>query len=554
MSAQESPIEASPKMRASPLPQSVLSCLISARELSFLQKHIDRLNPTSASPKREQSPAKQPRKDDILVRDIRHATRVFATVTAAMKIYGAVSRRLNRTYTSPQTKQRRFNSPVFRVPLSLSTVLLLYRLLFRFLSKLRLSLLDSKPTSEWRSIERKSPRTASALTSRYAPAAGASLAGLALGICPSQQLRQSLALTAMFRALEFAWDCGEDTGMIWGWKKGEKDGEKKPAPRPWWWGSWMLQPFVFGQLLHAAVFDWDCFPTSLGNFAFRFSAPYLTKTDNLSLEPHQILSVLGETAYQDWPSATSSSIRLVQQSLRSIPPSLTVAAPTSLPRLPLTSPTSLPCTALHSHHSCTGALRTFYLRSTPRLARLLLILYSLTLLPRIRNLSPSTNPLPTLLRALLTRTLRTSLFLSGVISTCWASICLSQTLLPGHVLPTKRFLLGGFLAGMWAFVDRKGETSRPLFLYTTRQSSDSLLKVGKKRGWWRRGRKGGLEVGVFVLSLAVLGVVYERERMAIRDGMWRGGVGWVRGLEGEGGGRGVGEEKEEDKEGKEKVL
>ncbi|KAB5558003.1 hypothetical protein GE09DRAFT_1237201 [Coniochaeta sp. 2T2.1] len=541
MPKNESVAEAVPKAPPtdSLLHQSVLLYLISPRELAFLQKHIDRLKPTSASPKREPSQTTQPRKDDVLVRDIRHATRVFATVAAAMRIYGAGSRRLKRTYTSQQTKQRLSNSPAFRVPLSLSTVLLLYRLLFRFLSKLRLSLLDSKPSPRWRSIEHKSPRAASALKYRYAPAIGASLAGLALGICPSQQLRQSLALTVMFRALEFAWDCGEDTGAIWGWRKGEKDGERKPAPRPWWWGSWMLQPFVFGQLLHAAVFDWDCFPTSLGNFAFRFSAPYLTKTDKLSLEPHQILGVIGETAYQNWP------IRLVKQSLRSIPPSLS-AAPNPLPRLPLTSPTSLACKALHSHHSCTSALLTFYLRSTPRLARLLLILYSLILIPKFRNLSSS--PLQTL-RTLLTRTLRTTLFLSGAISTCWASICLFQTLLRGHVLPTKRFLLGGFLAGLWAWVDRKGESSRPLFLYTTRQSFDSLLKVGKKRGWWK-GRKG-VEVGVFVFSLAVLGVVYERERMRIRDGMWRGAVGWVRG--GEVVEEGDGEAGKGEEEGKEKV-
>lgn len=70
----------------------------------------------------------------------------------------------------------------------------------------------------------------------------------------------SAAIYAAFRALEFGWNCAEEGGMIWGWEKGANGKAEKMRSRPWWWGSWMLQPFVFGQLLHAAVFDPDCFP------------------------------------------------------------------------------------------------------------------------------------------------------------------------------------------------------------------------------------------------------------------------------------------------------
>lgn len=68
-------------------------------------------------------------------------------------------------------------------------------------------------------------------------------------------MRVSIGIYAMFRALEFGWNVCEKEGMIWGIKNG------KNRERPWWFGSWMLQPFAFGQLLHAAVFDPDCFPT-----------------------------------------------------------------------------------------------------------------------------------------------------------------------------------------------------------------------------------------------------------------------------------------------------
>lgn len=134
--------------------------------------------------------------------------------------------------------------------MSLSSILLLYRWLFRFLTRLRLHLLD--PQVEPFRI--RNPRTTAALTSPYSPAVGASLAGLALGIYPAKQLRVTIAIYALFRALEYGWNFCEAEGLVWGARNGRK------RDRPWWFGSWMLQPLAFGQLLHAVVFDRDCFP------------------------------------------------------------------------------------------------------------------------------------------------------------------------------------------------------------------------------------------------------------------------------------------------------
>lgn len=148
-------------------------------------------------------------------------------------------------------RQPLYKSPVFRLSLSLSTILLLYRFLFRFFTRFRLAILES--TAEpWRE---RNPGLTRIITSVYTPAVGASAAGLALGIYPAEQLRVTVAIYAAFRALEFGWNYVEDGGMVWG---REKNGRLRK--RPWWFGSWMLQPFAFGQLLHAFVFDTDCFP------------------------------------------------------------------------------------------------------------------------------------------------------------------------------------------------------------------------------------------------------------------------------------------------------
>ena len=136
----------------------------------------------------------------------------------------------------------RFKSPNFRLSISTSAILLLHRVLHRFFTRLRTNLL-AKEAAPFR---RRNPRISKALTARLAPAFGASLAGFALGACPGDQFRLSVAIYLSTKAAEFAYNALEDDG----WFKN----------RPWWFGSWMLMPPVVGQLFHAFIFDRECFP------------------------------------------------------------------------------------------------------------------------------------------------------------------------------------------------------------------------------------------------------------------------------------------------------
>lgn len=135
-----------------------------------------------------------------------------------------------------------FKSHNFRLSLSLSLILLLHRLLYRFFSRLRVNLL----TKDAAPFRRRNPRISKSLTSHLAPAIGSSLAGLALGVYPADQLRVTIAIYAATRAAEFTYNTLENDGWF----------RNKPS----WVGSWMLMPFATGQLLHAFVFDRDCFP------------------------------------------------------------------------------------------------------------------------------------------------------------------------------------------------------------------------------------------------------------------------------------------------------
>lgn len=121
-------------------------------------------------------------------------------------------------------------------------MLLLHRLLHRFFVRLRANL----RTEEAEPFRIRNPRISKALTARYAPAVGASLAGFALGICPQKQLRMTVAIYTGTRSLEFLFNVVDEKGWV--------------ENRPWWFGSWLLMPLSCAQLFHAFVFDRETAP------------------------------------------------------------------------------------------------------------------------------------------------------------------------------------------------------------------------------------------------------------------------------------------------------
>lgn len=144
--------------------------------------------------------------------------------------------------TKKAPRQPFIRSPKFRLALSLSLVLLIHRILYRFFVRLRANLRtdDAKPFRE------RNPRFSQALTSKYAPVVGASLAGAALGVCPQSKLRVTVAIYMATRSLEFLYNALNAKGYL--------------KYKPWWFGSWLLMPISCAQLFHAFVFDRETMP------------------------------------------------------------------------------------------------------------------------------------------------------------------------------------------------------------------------------------------------------------------------------------------------------
>ena len=399
-----------------------------------------------------------------------------------------------------------WRSPNIRLSTSLALILLFHRLLRRFFVRIRTSLLGN----EARSFRRRNPRISRSLTSKLAPAIGSSLAGFFLAVYPGDQLRVTIAIYIFTRALEFCYNYLEELGYF--------------KNRPYWFGSWMIMPITCGQLLHAFIFDRDCYPTGMGNYIMSNSPEYLQKRPvdyprNLTWPgPYDVLDSLAEISKQRWPPFVSPILFPNQETL---PKRLTSISSITSPAHPAIK--SLSCALLHPQDpSCLRTYVQYWIQAFPKVARFFTILFTAMSIARYRAFLDS--PVAAL-NNLAKRILRMSLFISGAIGTSWGSICLFTNILPRTFLPTQRWFLGGFLGGLWAFLERKG--GRANFLYSARMSLDSLWKVGVKRGWWT-GIKNG-DVLLFVLSLATVNVLYESSPRCVNSGVARKGLGVLRG-------------------------
>lgn len=427
--------------------------------------------------------------DDHRAAAFRSASRVFVGTYGTLKILGAILDRL-ATRKSPNARPRKsLVASHSKMALSLSSLLFFHAMLYRIFVRVRLQLLHEKV----RSIRERYPRIYAILTSRVAPALGASLSGLALGICPADQLRMTLAIYAGCRTLEVGYAAIEHTKLI----------RNKPS----WMGSWLLFALAQGQLLHAFVFDRDCFPEAYGSFILGYTPEYIQRRPaNLSAQvtwptANNIVDALAQMARLKWPNFVS--------------PILHPKTPNTLPASidPIISPitsrahpgiANLSCALIHpSDPSCFMAYLRQMLLSFPEIAKFFSKYYGALALLRVKKFidAPVTS-----LNRLSESVLRSTIAIAGSIGASWATICLFQMILPRAFLPKFRFFLGGLLGGMFQLFDRTG-AGHANSLYAARTSVDSLWKVGVKHRWWR-GVRGG-DVWVFVAALALLNVVYD---------------------------------------------
>ncbi|KAI9715158.1 MAG: hypothetical protein M1812_006137 [Candelaria pacifica] len=503
--------EATNPAKVDPILRNALRFTVSAKEYKLLHQYL-----INRSPPAVQKRAPQPRRYESIVHSkndynaaaVRASLRVFLATQTGLKLWDVISTKLLSKGKPRQIKSKAplWQSPNLRLSLSLSLILLFHRLLHRFFTRLRANLLGQNAQP----FRRRNPRVSRILVSKLSPAVGASLAGFFLGVYPGNQLRITIAIYIMTRALEFLYNALEGDGWF--------------TDRPWWFGSWMLAPPVMGQLLHAFVFDRDCCPKAFSDFNMKYTANYIQRrpedypTDLSWPGIYEVVDALGKISQLQWPLFVSP---ILFPAAKTLPASLSAIAPITDPAHPALKPLS--CALLHPDDpSCLRTYITYYIRTFPSIAKLFTLLLTALSLPRYKTFMK--NPLASTDK-LVKSILRLSLFITGALGTSWGSICLFQQIFSRSFLPTQRWFLGGFLGGIWAFLERKN--GRGNFLYGARASIDSLWKVGVKRGWWSGVRNG--DVWLFVAGLMLVNVVFEVDAKAVSGGLLRKGLGSLRG-------------------------
>ncbi|KAL2834312.1 hypothetical protein BDW59DRAFT_46040 [Aspergillus cavernicola] len=495
--------------RVNPVVRNALRVSLSAKEYKALHDYATQRSPSI------QSKLPSPARFEAITRSknkyneaaVRASLRVFLTSGALLKLVDLIVGRIQKDSAQKKPRTSLLRSPNFRLSLSLSLMVLLNRLLHRFFVRLRANL----RTNEAQPFRERNPCISKALTSRYAPVVGASLAGLALGICTQNQLRMTVAIYAATRSLESVYNVMDEKGWL--------------ENRPWWFGSWLLMPMSCAQLFHAFVFDREAMPKWLGNVILKYSPSYIhDRPDTLPVgspwpEKDEIVNSIATIANLRWPAFVSPILHPASANV--LPSGLNAISPITGPAHPSISDQS--CALLHpSSPSCGTAFMHHLLLSVSALARLLTMV---TLARSALNLKAwLTHPISTvniLSRQVITQTA----VLSVAVGSTWGSLCLWNAALPRSVLPTQRFYLSGALAGVpFAFL---GNNNRAVFLYFFRAAVDSAWKAGTKRGHWK-GWRGG-EVWLFVVAWAVLGSSLECRPNAVQGPGVRKLLAWMRG-------------------------
>lgn len=176
---------------------------------------------------------------------------------------------------------------------------------------------------------------------------------------------------------------------------------------------------------------------------------------------------------------------------------------------------SLQCALLHpAEPSCLKTYIHFWASELPRIAKFLGAIYCVAWLPRYKMFL--SNPVSAV-RRISSATALTSLFITGSIGSAWAACCFLQSVLPRTLFPKFRFWIAGFLAGLWAVVDR--DNGRANFLYSARIGLVSAWKVLQKKGFVRSIKNG--DVYLFVVALMVVNCIYDRDPGAVSGGAAR---------------------------------
>ncbi|KAK4697199.1 hypothetical protein P7C70_g8248, partial [Phenoliferia sp. Uapishka_3] len=431
----------------------------------------------------------------------RHAVRLFAVVYFITNIYeNLLQGILRRKPLSLFLRDLRSLSS-FRLAAFISAYSVTYRALLRTFNRAQLYLADSTPSSIPSNALSSTARRMQA-SPRLAPFLAGVIASPTMLLEGRGQRRVTLALYTLTKAIQGGWEGIARKGAL---PRALREGR-------WWWGGHLIFAVSNAVLLHAFVFQPSTFPAAYSSFILKRSRNHLPSLPSSYPpstpwpSPRQIVDGITIAARRKWPPFVTPIFH----------PNLKDAAaahllPNLQPILAESHPghRHLTCAFLHpAELSCWNVFETFIKDQFGAAAKFFGVLSLLGTALRWRKFTK--DPESGVYHAVAS-TITSSAFVSLSIGTAWSTICLFQAYLPRSFLPTRRFYIQGFLAGLWVSLVNFGaggaSRATDLGMYAARLAIQCFWEGRVKRGKIRNIRNG--EVIYFALSMGALMSIYE---------------------------------------------
>lgn len=332
---------------------------------------------------------------------------------------------------------------------------------------------------------------------------------------PAHAARDIIAVYFGVRALEVAYSYLDKQGYL-------------PA-KPKWFGSWALYPFAFGQLFHSFFFNPDSNGTGINRILAGLSSDFF---------PLTAVTEYGIPQVKAWPSQNQFMAGMAKVAEHEYPPfRSSLAFPGTLypkylydvdPVLSRAHPQITTMTGALTHPfepSLFKAMAGVALKKYSTIGKYVLAIYLLKALATIRRkkCDKKLSKFEIILKAI-TDSIRTTTFITMSIVTAYSGIELSERLLSSKLIPVYRFKLIGFIAGLWAFVDRWNGHTR--FLYAVRLAILSFWRVLVKEKRVQPIHNG--DAYLFMASFAIIMTIFETSPQAVSGKLMRKILCWIK--------------------------
>ncbi|KAK9360973.1 hypothetical protein V1504DRAFT_406786 [Lipomyces starkeyi] len=382
-----------------------------------------------------------------------------------------------------------------RASASVTIIFAMYRLLYKF----TMSLHTGIASAEARNFRRRHRRIARTLRSPYfVPFTSGILSGSFLYLHPVGKFRSYVAFYCATLAAEYMFNYVTI--------------KKQFAFLREQVGVWILFPFSMAQLLYTFTYDPDCCNNSFKDLMMKFAPNYIllrpaNYPEDLSWPtPVEVLDSMKNITLELYPPFNSPILYpdsyALPSNFRLIDPIVSQAHP---------GIEHLSCALMHPYEeSCFRNFAKSSVTQFGQFAKYIGGIYALLSLFSYKKFKSNTKEeTVTVLKGFL----RTNTFLTMTTATAWAGLCASQHILPNKLIPQYRIKVIGFLAGLWAFIDKSN--GRAKYIPVARMAFESYWKTLVKHKKIRTIPHG--DVLVFAASLALIMTVYDKAPQAIES-------------------------------------